>query len=363
MATNTNQRDTVVGVFNNREDAQRAIQDLRDAGFNGDDIGILMQDKQGASDLAEETGTKSGEAAGIGATTGGILGALGGLLVGLGALAIPGIGPVLAAGPLVAAFGAIAGGTATGAVIGAGTGAIAGALVGLGIPEDEANFYEQGFNNGGILVTVKSGASRFNEAQQILRQDGAQDIESGAAAARTTTTTGAAQTAPAANYSQSTTTTTQNTNYANTGATQTTDANTVRVPVVEESLTANKQTQQAGEVAVHKHVEEQQVSIPVELHHEEVTVTRHAVDRPVDAGDQVFQDGEVIRVPLSEETVDVQKRARVTGEVEINKNVVAEQHTVGDTVRREVVDVNTDGNVLKINIKINKKMIIKENKI
>ena len=108
----------------------------------------------------------------MGATTGGVLGALGGLLVGLGALAIPGIGPVLAAGPLVAALGPIVGGTATGTVIGAGAGAVAGALVGLGIPEDEARVYEQRFQEGGILVTVKAGANRYNEAEQILRNAG-----------------------------------------------------------------------------------------------------------------------------------------------------------------------------------------------
>ena len=85
--------------------------------------------------------------------------------------------------------------------------------------------------------------------------------------------------------------------------------------------------------------------MPVELSHEEVTVTRHAVDRPVQAGEQVLEDGQVIRVPVREETVDVQKQARVTGEVEINKQRVTEQRQVSDTVRREQVDVQTAGEV------------------
>jgi len=118
-----------------------------------------------------------------------------------------------------------------------------------------------------------------------------------------------------------------------------------RVPVVEETLTAQKAARQAGEVEIGKHVVEQQVNIPVELSHEEVSVTRHAVDRPVQAGDQTLHDGQVIRVPVSEETVQVQKQAHVTEEIEINKQRVSEQRTVSDTVRKEVVDVNTAGSL------------------
>ena len=98
--------------------------------------------------------------------TGGVLGGLAGLLVGIGALAIPGIGPVLAAGPLAAALGPALGALLTGAAIGAGAGAIAGALVGMGMPEDEAQVYEQRFRQGRILVTVRGGANRYNEAER-----------------------------------------------------------------------------------------------------------------------------------------------------------------------------------------------------
>ncbi len=339
MTNRTVQRETVVGVFSDRMQAQRAIEALKAAGFRPEDIGILMQNKEGAAHLAADTGTKAGEGAAAGATTGGLLGALGGLLVGLGALAIPGIGPVLAAGPLVAALGPLVGGVATGAALGAGTGALAGALVGLGIPNDEAHLYEERFNKGGILVTVKSGTGRYGEAEQILRQAGAEDINMRG--------TGMSNVGTA--HTQTTTTTTQMGNQgtshvqATTANTQNMGSETLRVPVVEETLTAQKSMRQAGEVEIGKHVIEQQVNIPVELSHEEVTVTRHAVDRPVQAGDQTLQDGQVIRVPVSEESVSVQKHAHVTEEIEINKQRVTEQRNVSDTVRKEVVDVNTAG--------------------
>jgi len=341
------QRETVVGVFSDRMQAQRAIEALKAAGFRGEDIGILMQNKDGAKDLASDTGTKAGAGAAAGATTGGLLGALGGLLVGLGALAIPGIGPVLAAGPLVAALGPLVGGVATGAALGAGTGALAGALIGLGIPDDEAHIYEERFNQGRILVTVKAGTGRYGEAEQILRQAGAEDISmsntggsmAGNRMSSTTTTSGAHD------HGSHTASTghTAATQAAATATTANMGSDTLRVPVVEETLTAQKSARQAGEVEIGKHVVEQQVNIPVEVSHEEVTVTRHAVDRPVNAGDQTLQDDQVIRVPISEETVQVQKHAHVTEEIEINKQRVSEQRNVSDTVRKEVVDVNTAG--------------------
>ncbi len=118
-----------------------------------------------------------------------------------------------------------------------------------------------------------------------------------------------------------------------------------RVPVVEETLDVQKGQRQAGEVEIRKTVHEEQVQVPVELTHEEVTVSRHAVDRPLQAGEQTLQDGQVLRVPVSEETAQVQKQARVTGEVEIGKQRVSEQRNVSDTVRREEVDVQPAGDV------------------
>src|SRR5579859_4213471 len=167
--TSTTRGSTVVGVFDDREDARHAIEALKDDGFSGDSISILSPDKQTTQDIAEETGTHAGGGAATGAVAGGILGGLGGWLVGIGALAIPGIGPFIAAGAFATALG--------GAAIGACVGAIAGALVGMGVPEEQAKYYEGEAKAGKTLVTVRAG-SRYDEAQQVLRDQGAYDIES-----------------------------------------------------------------------------------------------------------------------------------------------------------------------------------------
>ena len=138
----------VVGVFRTEEDAIDAIKELRDQGYSENDISVIAKDKKDVKHIHEETGTKAPEGAATGMATGGILGGIGGLLLGAGALAIPGIGPIVAAGPIAAALG--------GAAVGAGAGGIVGALVGLGIPEDEAKEYERSVEEGDILVLVET---------------------------------------------------------------------------------------------------------------------------------------------------------------------------------------------------------------
>src|SRR5919199_3758103 len=164
------QRSTVVGVFHDRDSARDAIEALKDAGFSADAIGLLSQDREESRELAEETGTRShaGEGAATGLVAGGLLGGIGGWLVGVGALAIPGVGPFIAAGALGAAL--------TGAAVGAGVGAIAGALIGLGIPEEEAGYYEDEVRGGRTLVTVRTDG-RYEEARELLREHGAYDIQ------------------------------------------------------------------------------------------------------------------------------------------------------------------------------------------
>jgi len=165
-------RRTIVGVFENRDDAERAIRQLKDAGFSGEQIGIAMRDRNAQGQLVEDTGTHAAEGAVTGAVGGGILGGLAGLLIGIGALAIPGIGPVVAGGALATAFGTAAGTAVAGAGIGAAAGGIVGALVGMGVPEDEARYFETGFRSGGILVSVNA-ESRAMEALAILERNGA----------------------------------------------------------------------------------------------------------------------------------------------------------------------------------------------
>src|SRR5215204_3045931 len=140
MAT---ERNLVIGVFRDREQARDAIQALKEAGFASDDISVLLPDSGETRALAEDTGTHAGTGAATGALTGGLLGGLTGWLLGIGALAIPGVGPFVAAGAIATAL--------TGAAVGAGMGAVAGALVGMGVPEEEASYYESEVKGGRSL--------------------------------------------------------------------------------------------------------------------------------------------------------------------------------------------------------------------
>jgi hypothetical protein len=168
-------RTTIAATFLDRDDAQRAVNALKGAGFPAEQIGVALRDRTAQGELIEETGVSGANVAGgatAGALGGGLLGGALGWLIGIGALAIPGIGPVVAGGALATAFG-VAGGTAVaGAGIGAATGGLVGALVGLGIPEEEARHFERGFRTGHTLVTVNAGAGRAGEAADILRAHG-----------------------------------------------------------------------------------------------------------------------------------------------------------------------------------------------
>ena len=147
---------TVVGLFRHRSAAEAAIRDLKEAGFAEDRIGVAMQERVEQADLLEEMGTEPAEGAAKGAVSGGLVGGLLGLL---GSLLIPGLGPVLAGGVLAS--------TLAGVGIGAATGGLLGALIGLGVPEEDARHFDEGFRAGGTLVTVDAG-SRTPEAVAIL---------------------------------------------------------------------------------------------------------------------------------------------------------------------------------------------------
>lgn len=140
------QEKYVVGYYDTEREAVHAIEKLKREGYRNEDISVISKNKEDADHITEETDTKAPEGAAAGAATGGVLGGLGGVLAGLGTLAIPGIGPVVAAGPIVAGI--------TGAAAGASVGGLAGALIGMGIPEDEARQYSEYVNEGKILVLV-----------------------------------------------------------------------------------------------------------------------------------------------------------------------------------------------------------------
>lgn len=159
----------VIGLFNDRETLSRAIDSLRVNGFRDDDLSALLPDPQSTKEVATEKHTKAPEGALAGAAAGGIAGGTLGLLVGLGALAIPGLGPFIAAGPIMAA---LAGAGAGGAV-----GTLTGSLIGLGIPEFEAKSYESYLNKGGMLLAVHADDGDWaQKAKDLLKAAGAHDI-------------------------------------------------------------------------------------------------------------------------------------------------------------------------------------------
>jgi hypothetical protein len=145
------------------------VDRLKAAGFSANDISVLFPDKTGTKDFAHEQHTKAPEGAAAGAGTGGVLGGALGWLVGIGALAIPGLGPFIAAGPIMAALG--------GAAAGAALGGITGALIGLGIPEYEAKRYEGKIKEGNLLISVHTeNRTERARAKRIFEEAGAEDI-------------------------------------------------------------------------------------------------------------------------------------------------------------------------------------------
>jgi hypothetical protein len=154
---------TVVALYDDMQTAQRTVEELVNSGFRRDDISLVVTDREGGYRTAASTGVE--EAAGgaaAGAGVGGILGGIAGLLVGLGALAIPGLGPLIAAGPLATAL--------AGAGIGAAAGGLVGALVDAGIPEDQAGYYAEGIRRGGILVTARVDDAMHDQAAGIMNR-------------------------------------------------------------------------------------------------------------------------------------------------------------------------------------------------
>jgi hypothetical protein len=161
----------VFGIVPSQDLAEIVVSELSGAGFATNDISVLLPDKAGTRDFAHEKNTKAPEGAAAGAATGGIAGGTLGLLAGLGALAIPGFGPLIAAGPLLAAL--------SGAAVGAGVGGLTGALVGMGIPELEAKQYEGKIRDGNVLISVHAeDGKEVDRVKDIFKRLNVSDVGS-----------------------------------------------------------------------------------------------------------------------------------------------------------------------------------------
>jgi uncharacterized protein (TIGR02271 family) len=343
MAMNP-KRATVVGVFESRDAAERAVDALRQAGFRPDQIGFAMR---GGGDVpAGAVDTVESSNAGAGAATGAILG---GLLGAAAALLIPGIGPVLA-------LGTLGGSVLTGAVAGSALGALAGALIGMGIPEEEARYYEGEFQSGRAIVTVKA-ESRVGEAEQILRRFGAHDVNSrqpvdstrggahehlhghaGGTEMHSHTHEHAAGQPEQHDHSHAAAgmaSASMSSERARMGE----NADTVKLR--EEQLQVNKERVKTGEVEIGKRVVEERKSMEVPVSREEVVIERRPVNRPSDT--PITGDTRSIEVPITEERVNVEKQTFVREEIGVQKRVEQDTVPVSGTVRREEAVINKTG--------------------
>jgi uncharacterized protein (TIGR02271 family) len=347
---------TVVGLFDDLDDAQKVVNDLTQLGIARSDISIARQqsDKTSATTTtADRTGGDIGSGVATGATTGAVVGGAAGLIASLSALAIPGFGPILAAGPIIA--------TLTGAGIGAAAGGLIGALVNAGVPEEEAEYYSEGVRRGGTLVSVRVEDNLAERAADIMNRHHAIDIDQRAATWRSSGWTPRATAVTGATSATATTTsrgepttgravasaTTQpgaSTQRSNAGRTERSDwkegDDRAKVPVVEERLNVGKREVRSGGVRVYTHMTERPVSEDVTLRQESVNVQRRPVDRPVSEGDlRNAQQGRTIEVTESREVPVVEKQARVVEEISVEKNVQQRQQTVRDTVKHTDVRV------------------------
>jgi stress response protein YsnF/uncharacterized membrane protein len=327
---------TVVGLFDNPTEAERVIQSLVDSGFSRDDISLVANNSDNRyGNTVDTTGTDHPVAneAGKGAEGGAIVGGVAGLLAGLGLVAIPGIGPVLAAGWIAT--------TLAGAGVGAIAGGLIGSLVSLGIPDEHAHVYAEGVRRGGSLVVVRTDDARAEAAADILRDNGAIDVDKRHEDYQTTGFSRFDDTAPAYTADE---VVTERSRYAAPAAV-TTDrtintGDEARIPVVEEQIAVGKRAVTNGGARIYTHVTERPVQESVSLTEEHVEVDRHAVDRPLQPGEAnaAFREGTIDVTEVREVPV-VTKTARVVEEVAINKNATQRTETVNDTVRRTDVDV------------------------
>ena len=301
----------IVGVFRTRDAAERAIDDFNAAGLDMERVSVVAKDadqvagvETGLDSEKETVGNHADDGAMTGALTGGAVGGIGGLLVGLGVLAIPGIGPILLAGAEATAIAT----TLAGGAIGAAAGGLIGALVGLGIPEERARVYNDRVVKGHYLVMVNSNGKDVALAETILKRHGAEEVEI----------------------------------YDSPGSAM---DNPDNIKLYEERLKVNKERARVGEVAVGKRVETQSAKVAVPVEKEKVVIERTAPTASSTATPtaNTFQSGEVARVDVYEEQAAVRKEAFVREEVNVRKETAEEVVSEEATVRREELDVKTDG--------------------
>ena len=346
---------TVVGLFDDRAAAQNAVRELTAEGFRGDEVSLVSKKPDGKGvevEYVEEDGREQIEDMAKGAGTGAAIGAGAALLLSLTALSIPGIGPVLAAGPLVALI--------AGAGVGAAAGGLVSGLTRLGVADDEAQTYAEGLKRGGTLVTVNAEDDRADAAVGVMRRVGAVEIDKRAAEWRESGWRGFAETetlrphvTPEPNEEAA--------RRVDRGSEITAEHEPVRaqslagargpgdefavpppevaIPVIAEELEVGKREVERGGVRVQKRVSETPVEEDVTLREEHVNVNRRPADYTFHGSEaDAFQES-VVEIREAYEELILNKKARVVEEVVINKDVDERTETVRETLRKTEVEV------------------------
>ncbi len=314
------------GLFYSRDEAEAAVHDLKDAGYDMDRVSVIARDADsiGGQDTTKEVGNKADEGAATGALTGGALGGITGLLVGLGTLAIPGIGPILLAGAEATAIAT----TLAGAGIGAAAGGLIGALVGLGIPEEKAKIYNDRVKGGSFLVIVNGTAAEIARAEAIMQKNGVEEFGiydvPGAKATAVTDVDEDIRTRADIHDND-------------------------KIRLYEERLMVNKQREKAGEVSIGKRVETETASVSVPVERERIVIERSDATsgNAVAPGTTDFAEGAVAKVDLYEEKASIDKQAFVREEVSVRKQVDTETVQASETIRREELEVDAEGDVIE----------------
>jgi len=314
----TQQNNTVVGVFSDHQSAQRAVSTLKQMGFQESEIGVASP----RTNQTEGVDSADGDTyAGEGALTGAAAGVGIGALWGLGILAgvLPAIGPAIAGGTLAILLSNAAAGAAA---IG-----LTGALIGLGISEDDAKYYESELTAGRTIVTVHAGTRR-TEVMQVIRDHGGYDTASRSTASAVGSTATAVR---------------SSVNRTDVDSTRTGAAGNA-VQAREEKLRVQKTPVQTGEAVVRKEVHTDHKIIDVPVTREELVIERRRPDgRQVSSGS--VSEGQEIRIPISEEQVSVQKETVVVEEVLVGKRQVKDHEHIDETLRKEEIKVETRGDV------------------
>jgi uncharacterized protein (TIGR02271 family) len=294
-------------VFTDHSQARKAVHALKEAGFTENQIGVASAKRHtdahgSATGDNDDDDSYAGEGAIAGAATGAGIGALWGL--GILAGILPAIGPAIAGGTLAVLLSS--------AAAGAAAAGLAGALIGMGLSREEAEFYEGELKSGRTIVTVNAG-SRREEAMRLLRQFGAYDISNKA---------------------------TMSEHESAACATGMAAGNTVQAR--EEKLRVSRTPVQTGEVTVRKEVHTEHKTLDVPVSHEEVVVERRPTSGKVTSASNL-QAGQEIRIPVREEEVNVQKETVATEEVSVGKRRVQDTKHVDETLRKEEIKVETEG--------------------